>query len=133
MAGKAEQAGQRLGEQPGLEVPQGDIHRGDGGRRHAGPADVADLDGHGLGQARGVEGVPSGHHVGEHLGDDDLGRGRGVAPAEPLLASGPRPDQHHGRLVPGQCAVGLGFVGRYHVDGRLQCRHNWSVHQRASR
>src|SRR6202022_3018993 len=35
LAGQAEQAGQRLTEQPGLQVPQGDVHRRDGHRRHA--------------------------------------------------------------------------------------------------
>ena len=55
-------------------------------------------------------------------------RGRGVAPAEPLLTSSPRLHQHHRGLVPGQRAVGFGCVSGYHVHGGIKRRHCGSVH-----
>ena len=99
---------QRQAEQPGLEVPQGDVDRGDGVAGDARAAGVADRGDHAV-QARPTSTASrTGDDVGE-LVADHRGAGRWtVGPPDPACSPA-RPGPAPWWWIPGQGAVGLGL------------------------
>jgi hypothetical protein len=123
----AEQLGQRAAEEAGLEIPQRDVHRRDGGRGDAGAPDVPHGAGHGLGRSGHVHRVAPDHGVGQHVDYDALCRGRRITPADALGCPGSCRGQHHRGLVPGEGPVGLGRVGGDDVSGGRDFPHDRPV------
>src|SRR5947209_2173183 len=78
----AEEPAERLTEQARLEIPQGEIHRGDRARRDTGTPVVADGVHHRLPRLWYVERVGADDRRCEHLAHEHAGRGARVREAE---------------------------------------------------
>jgi hypothetical protein len=125
--GQAEQPGHRAAEQPRLEIPQGDVHGGYRSRGDPGPADVAYRMCHGFSGTRHVQRAAPGDRIRQYVGDDVLGGGGRVGPANAPGRPGSDGHNHHRGLVPGQCPVRFRSLGWDHIDRGRDLPHGRPV------
>ena len=115
-AAAAGQGADRYGEQPGGEVPPGDVQGRDRLHVQALGAVIASGAMHGLPGRVDREGRVLAGDLDEMVRDDRFCGGRGVGPADAGVAAGLEGDGDGGDRVPGQRPVGLGFGGGERVD-----------------
>ena len=106
-------------EQPRPQVPQRDVHGGDGHHAQAGAPGVSDGGVHAEPRPAGAHGVGPAHHR-DQLALDEPRRGDvGVGVAESNLAAAPGVDDDDGGGIPLQRAVRLRLVGGDLLGGDL--------------